>query len=317
MSRQLLKELESDQNIYKYVEKSRWKDYSKKIYQAIWRNIDLVNFRSDYDICKGYGDAIKTHLPSFINFNLVNIFFNIPFLKNIKFAYSKYKYFKRKKPFLQNISINKYDYFKNDSFNPQRIFNIDGCKFSEKYIRSIILNKKYFNINHSKVFCEIGGGFGANIHTVVNRNKNLKKIICIDIPPVLYVQTVYLKKIYGDSVVDYNKVKNLDNFEFKNNDKLEILCIPPWFIQKIKNNSIEVLVNNNSFQEIDREVLKLLLKDIKPKLSKNFKFFFSFYFEKNLDNFLQFFQKILANNSFSYKVKKDFIFDYECKIYTN
>lgn len=315
MSLKLLNQLKSDKNIDQYVKNSRWVEYSDKIYNAIYKNINLEEFRSDYEICKGYGDAIKPHLPTIINNNFFNKIFDFYILNDLRRIYSKIKYFERKKIFLNKIDLSEDDYIINDYFKPERIFKINKNFFSEKYIRSIMFNKKCVDITNKRIFCEIGGGFGSNIHVTIERNVNIKKVIAIDIPPVLYVQTLYLKNIYPNAIIDYNDIKDKKNFTFNKDDKLEILCIPPWFINKIDDGIIDVLFNQNSFQEIDHDIVKKLLIDIMPKLNKYFKFYFSVYNEKRLDQITQNFEQLLNYLNYSFTVSKESIFDQNLIIY--
>ena len=124
MSLKLLNQLKSDKNIDQYVKNSRWVEYSDKIYNAIYKNINLEEFRSDYEICKGYGDAIKPHLPTIINNNFFNKIFDFYILNDLRRIYSKIKYFERKKIFLTKLISPEDDYIINDYFKPERILKL-------------------------------------------------------------------------------------------------------------------------------------------------------------------------------------------------
>lgn len=110
-----------------------------------------------------------------------------------------------------------------------------------------------FNKVHS-VF-EIGGGFGINIHLLLENYPTIKKILYLDIPPHLYLGTQYLKAFYGDSVIDYTNTKELKELKFSKNDNLEIICIAPWQIEYFKD-SIDVFMNSHSFVEMPRNIVQ-------------------------------------------------------------
>lgn len=114
--------------------------------------------------------------------------------------------------------------------------------------------KKQNKFKKLNSYFEIGGGFGANIHFLLQNYKNLKKIIYLDLPINLYIATQYLKYFFGNSVFDYNKVSN-KKISFKKDNSLEIFCIPPWKIEDIVSN-IDIFQNSNSFVEMDQRIVK-------------------------------------------------------------
>ena len=102
---------------------------------------------------------------------------------------------------------------------------------------------------------EIGGGFGANIHLLLQNYKNIKKILYLDIPPNLYVGTQYLRAIYGAAVYDYRDLKDLDSIKFSPDNKTQIFCIAPWQIEKFAS-PIDILINSHSFVEMPSDVVR-------------------------------------------------------------
>jgi len=108
--------------------------------------------------------------------------------------------------------------------------------------------------NISSVF-EIGGGFGANVHILLENYPNIKKILYLDISPHLYIGTQYLKAFYGESVKDYGTLKNLKTISFSEDESLEIICIPPWMIEKF-DDSIDLFLNAHSFVEMPEDIVK-------------------------------------------------------------
>ena len=150
-------------------------------------------------------------------------------------------------------------YFRNDKYD-----------ISHNYIQSLssLDNVKNFtNIEKAHSFMEIGGGFGAFTHCIIENIKNIRKLVYVDIFPNIYLGTCYLKTIYGNSVKDYDQLKNRKSIQFENNKSLEILCIPPWLISNL-NCKIDHFHNAHSFVEMPKEVVKNYAKTIE-KLSSN------------------------------------------------
>ena len=118
-----------------------------------------------------------------------------------------------------------------------------------------------FNFKNISSFFEIGGGFGANVHFLVTNFPNIKKILYLDVVPNIYVGTQYLKSFYKEKVKDYSNLKNLDKISFSKNNDLEILCIPPWMIEKV-DVEIDHFHNSNSFVEMPKNVIENYVKFI-------------------------------------------------------
>jgi putative sugar O-methyltransferase len=101
---------------------------------------------------------------------------------------------------------------------------------------------------------EIGGGFGAHVHCLIENYPKLRKIVYLDIPPNLYIGTQYLRAFYGAAVVDYRQTRERSVIGFSDNDALEILAIAPWQIERLRL-SIDVLYNAHSFVEMPAHVI--------------------------------------------------------------
>ena len=88
---------------------------------------------------------------------------------------------------------------------------------------------------------------------------NIKKIIYLDAVPNIYIGTEYLRKFFKDKVVDYLQTKKMNKIKFSNDDNLEIICIPPWEIEKVEC-KIDHFHNAASFVEMPPEVIKNYIK---------------------------------------------------------
>lgn len=155
---------------------------------------------------------------------------------------------------------------------------LNNKKISNHYltIADTHLNfSKKIDFKKIKSFFEIGGGFGANIHFLIQNYSNLNKIVYLDLPVNLYIATQYLKKFYKDSVRDYLNVRS-DKIEFSKNDNLEIICIPPWKIKDL-NIKIDLFQNSNSFVEMPKNVILNYSSYIEKTLHLNSKVALSSY----------------------------------------
>ena len=170
---------------------------------------------------------------------------------------------------VQNL-INKYKFENSTDFGCVQLFEYLNKKYSCSHLLMadrIDKLSKSFDFKVTKSFFEIGGGFGANIHFLVTNFPNIKKILYLDVVPNIFVGTSYLKHHFGEKVKDYIQLKDLNKISFSKNDELEILCIPPWLIEKV---DIEVdhFHNAASFVEMPKMVIENYLKFVKKFKTK-------------------------------------------------
>ncbi len=146
----------------------------------------------------------------------------------------------------------------------------NGINISHHYLQLLDtldnINKKS-SISNKKTFLEIGGGFGVNVHLIIELFK-IKKIIYLDIAPNLYVGTQYLKSFYGEKVIDYKRSKTMEVIKFSDTDELEIFCIMPNQIEKVES-QIELFHNAHSFVEMPEHIIDNYAKKVENILSKN------------------------------------------------
>ena len=154
--------------------------------------------------------------------------------------------------------LNKYKFENTTEFGCIQKFSKNNHEYSTHYIgmadRVDILNKR-FDFTKIKTYFEIGGGFGSNIHFLLTNFKNIKKVIYLDVVPNIYVGTEYLRYFYKENIKDYLSTRKSKELSFENNEKLEIICIPPWEIEKIKV-EIDHFHNAASFVEMPENVVE-------------------------------------------------------------
>ena len=226
---------------------------------------EVLDVRNEYNI-KGRIFGKIFSLP------LLNIIFN----SQLKLTKSYIKSFLLNKSIVYENDRNVHDLLKKYKFENTTEF---GCISSFQY-----LNKKYsfhylemadrinklskqFNFNDIPSFFEIGGGFGANVHFLITNFPNIKKILYLDVVPNIYVGTQYLRRFYKDNIKDYLDLKNLDTITFSKNNELEILCIPPWLIEKVEAN-IDHFHNAASFVEMPKKIVENYVKFIRKFKTK-------------------------------------------------
>jgi len=135
---------------------------------------------------------------------------------------------------------------------------IDGQDFSTHYLDLLEQHDNiasHIKFNDAKSIFEIGGGFGANIHLLLENYKNIRKVLYLDIPPNLYVGTQYLKALYGTAVFDYRALKHVDSIKFHLDNNIEIFCISPWQIEKVET-GVDIFMNSHSFVEMPKNIVK-------------------------------------------------------------
>ena len=226
---------------------------------------EVLDVRNEYNI-KGRIFGKIFSLP------LLNIIFN----SQLKLTKSYIHSYLLNKSLVYENDRNVHDLLKKYKFENTTEF---GCISSFKY-----LNKKYschylemadrisklskqFNFNDISSLFEIGGGFGANIHFLITNFPNIKKILYLDVVPNIYVGTEYLRRFYKDNIKDYSDLKNLDTISFSKNNELEILCIPPWLIEKVDAN-IDHFHNAASFVEMPKNIVENYVKFIRKFKTK-------------------------------------------------
>jgi len=259
-----------------------WSGYSARIVKAI-KSQGLKYFRSNARIGKGFSDSLvlepvdlsnlislKSRVyEKLVNNYIISKYFLSPFRSRISAISSQ-------KVIYMNLYYNLMigDWYKDFQRNyklpkpnlesPTDIINLCGHNIGRTYLNSYIriYNYSYFvDFKSKRTVFEIGGGFGSNIHSLISMYPNIKKVVYLDIPPMLYIANQYLESIYNDSVVDYSKTKNLNSISFKANDSLEIICIAPWQIEKLEV-TIDLFWNSASFQEMTEKTVQNYCKNL-------------------------------------------------------
>ena len=167
--------------------------------------------------------------------------------------------------------INNYNIENSTEFDCVFKVNINGKDYSIHYINLLQqLDFAMSKIDYSSVksMFEIGGGFGATCHLVLNNFKKVRKYLYLDIFPNLYVGTQYLKSFFNDAVKDYSATRELKSIKFSPNDALEIFCIAPWQL-KYFDSKIDLFYNSHSFVEMPKNVVEKYSYELTSRLTTN------------------------------------------------
>lgn len=134
---------------------------------------------------------------------------------------------------------------------------IGGEEYALHHIRTLQLidrARRHVNLEGVRSMFEIGGGFGAFVHLLLDNFASLRKVVYLDVVPNLYVGTCYLRTLFGHAVRDFSETAPLGRIAFRDDDTREILAITPWQIEQL-DLSIDLFWNANSFVEMPREVV--------------------------------------------------------------
>ncbi len=148
--------------------------------------------------------------------------------------------------------------------------SIDGRDISIHYLRLLqVVDEASYQIPlrdiSPRVTIEIGSGFGANTHLMVENFRDQRKFVLIDISPNIYVAYCYLKSFYGDAV---RLSSSRTSIQFSANDDLEIVCAPPAAIEMV-DDTIDLFWNSHSFVEMPPDVVANYVGHVQARSPEN------------------------------------------------
>jgi putative sugar O-methyltransferase len=237
------------------------------------RTQGLANFRSGNAIGRSYSDAIvfdlttqwdlrswkRRALKRFIEIPHVNQFLIQPFIRRLEEYFNsmqRYRnlYYRAEYGELFGRLFSLYDLPDTFVGNPRQVLEINGVQQqSLTYVQRLLLIHNYSQkVDFKKVrtVFEIGGGVGTNAHLLLHLFPNIRKYIYLDIPPVIYVATQYLKHFFPGEVDDYRRTRSLDIIKVSEDDKRQIITICPWQLPTVEA-EVDLVWNSASFEEMD------------------------------------------------------------------
>ncbi len=287
--KQMLDDQEQQNSLYR--PGHYWQLYQKRIVAEL-KTHGLEDFRRQPGISKGYADILVRNPfagnwpANSFKFKLLKILMALPVLRTIRAGYEK----------LINVHIKRALKFQNLYFQARfpnglapllggrslpdtlhggsenKIF-LDGEDHASIYIRYLLemqaFDRHGANLRKTRTAMEIGGGFGGFMHLLLAQYPNIKKIIYIDIPPVIYVSTQYLKHFFGAAVYDYSQTRHNQRLSFKPDDSLEIFCLCPWQIENLVDANVDTFFNIASFSEMGTDIVQNYARHLRRLVAAN------------------------------------------------
>jgi len=136
-----------------------------------------------------------------------------------------------------------------------------------KEMMQIFFIEKHVRLKNLNVVLEIGAGIGLKASAFLKINPNLTYII-IDIPPALYLSQQYLIS-QNYKVFTYNDAKKIKSLKEINLRDFNVICLAPWMIDLIFDNSVDIFINVFSFQEMEPYIVENYLNKI-SRITKNY-----------------------------------------------
>lgn len=264
----MLADQETQPNIFK--PGPYWRGNQRRIAKAI-RTHGIANFRSNPAVGKGYADTLPS-LPaelwvsqSGVEARLKCAIVRLPFFRGMFRDYEKRIHGSTRA--LTIIQSAYYDLaFRELPLDDlpetthgkcERTVAIRGKEYATLYVdflRRVHNFARHVDFRRARTILEIGGGFGAWPHIMVSLYPNIRKVAYIDIPPMLYVGTQYLRHFFGPAVIDYRRTRNMSKIAFAPNDEREVLCLCPWQIEALSIDA-DICWNSASFSEMTPEIV--------------------------------------------------------------
>jgi putative sugar O-methyltransferase len=279
----MMTDLKSQEGVYR--PGPFWARYTRRIIDSI-RRYGLDNFRENTGISKGFGDCciydpIDLLPPNSLKAISLKLLRRIP---PIKYLYKEFRKINSGHiEQLNNFTSLFYSSIFEDAFadllpkgripdtlagKPGLTVTVGNRKIGLSNMRALVWIREYAekaNLANCKTVMEIGGGFGAYVHMLLKCFPSIRKVIYLDIPPMLYIGTEYLRHYYNEAVVDYGKSSTMKMISFKSDDSYEIYCIAPWQISLV-DAKLDFFWNSASFQEMPENVVNNYAKHIRRLL---------------------------------------------------
>ena len=256
-----------------FLPSSYWRGYTNRTNREICLAGGIANFRSVPRLSKGFADVVVSDPFDLLDrdsrtHRLYRLLARIPLIRDKIFGTYRQaiddhvqRWLRRDSDFLTlqlHDLLEKYDGLF-ESINtligsPQACLTWKGRTISHTYVEQLQrleIFSEGIDIPSKQAVVEVGGGFGINTHLLLSIFNNIEKFLYIDIPPILYISTQYLKTIFNDEVYDYRKY--LENpVDDLRSAPGKILCLPPWVLTR-SSFEWDLGWNAASFQEMSRE----------------------------------------------------------------
>ena len=128
-------------------------------------------------------------------------------------------------------------------------------------------NLSHYLKNNKNNIIELGGGYGKFAYYFLKDAKNFT-YIDFDIPETLTLASYFLSKCFPNKKNFFYGEKNFTKIVV---DDYDLIFLPPWEIEKLEDNSVDLAINKNSLGEMNPETAHNYLNHIQ----RTSKYFFS------------------------------------------
>ena len=196
-----------------------------------------------------------------------------------------------------------------DKLNQPKFGNQNGAIINKNFVTigsffchiySDLLNN-FIKKKNRPIIADLGAGYGKLAYYILKDRKEFC-FIDFDLPEVLSLATFYLMKIWPNKKTLLYGEKNFTNNDLNNYD---LIFLPSFEIEKLKNNSVDLFVNKNSLGEMMPNTSKKLVENI----CRTTKTFFHINHETER-NFFEDGSKSLLNKEYPVPSNFDLLFRY-------
>ena len=168
--------------------------------------------------------------------------------------------------------------------SPDEVYSIGDRQYNYndlQNINNLFLIKQNIK-TRPKIILEIGAGY-ACLLAKLKKNYSEAKIVCIDLPEALVLQSYYLYKNFPDKKFflyeDFKKLDSPKNLDFSTHD---FYLLPPWILEDLfLENKIDLIINIDSMMEMRKKIISKYFNFIHKSLSINGIFYNVNKYEKN------------------------------------
>ncbi|MFH1827839.1 MAG: putative sugar O-methyltransferase [Nanoarchaeota archaeon] len=172
-----------------------------------------------------------------------------------------YNYIKQKDKFdvLNKISEPKVG-------NPYTV-KIDGKELMWDFVQGVdefynIINNFNINLNEKIVICEIGSGYGRLANIFLQMMPNCHYVL-VDLPESLIVAYYHLSEIFENNIKKYEESRDRKKYDRNFFLEKKATFLLPHDFNKIKNKSVDLFINIDSFQEMNPKMVQDYFHKIK------------------------------------------------------
>ena len=225
-------------------------------------------FFDNFYFVQKYNSLINKILPylPMLKFFLIRIAEVRKYFKDIHEARLKEKYELIKKIDKDLVKISDSSF----GIDNDKLISIEGKNYTNRFLKTLLhiselkKNTKFESINY---VLELGAGIGLFASAFLKLNKKTKYLI-LDIPPTIIFSQYFLSNI-GYKVYGYEEIRKEKNIDIKKIfENYDVICLPTWKIEDLKDFKFDLFVNIYSFQEMEKKQCLNYLSVLKKNLRK-------------------------------------------------